>query len=88
MSRIITVASAKGGVGKTTLALNLAAALTRLGHDAVAVDADLDTPTLSVRLGIPQPERHLHGHLLGNYALEHAILRHTTSNTNPARPRI
>lgn len=37
----ITVFSAKGGVGKSTLAVNLAVALARRGHETVLVDADV-----------------------------------------------
>ena len=37
---IITVGNTKGGVGKTTIALNLAIALKLDGHDVWLVDAD------------------------------------------------
>lgn len=40
MTRIIGLASTKGGVGKTTIALNLAAVLTRRGSIVVVLDAD------------------------------------------------
>jgi len=40
MSRIITVASHKGGVGKTTTVLNLGHALAAMGHSVLLVDAD------------------------------------------------
>jgi flagellar biosynthesis protein FlhG len=39
---LVTVSGAKGGVGTTTIALNLAVALARQGRRAVFVDADLD----------------------------------------------
>ncbi len=42
--RVIAVASGKGGVGKTTVAVNLALALTAQGQRAGLVDADLYGP--------------------------------------------
>ena len=40
MARRIVIASQKGGVGKTTVSLNLAHALARRGHRTVLIDAD------------------------------------------------
>jgi septum site-determining protein MinD len=52
MSRIIGIVSAKGGVGKTVITINLAAALTELKRDVVAVDADLKLSGLGLQLGM------------------------------------
>jgi septum site-determining protein MinD len=52
MARVIAVASAKGGVGKTTTAAGLAAALAATDARVVAVDADLGMPNLAAAFGV------------------------------------
>ncbi len=47
----IGVYSAKGGVGKTTVAVNLAYALSRMGHRVGLLDADIDCPNVPLFLG-------------------------------------
>jgi MinD-like ATPase involved in chromosome partitioning or flagellar assembly len=51
MTRIIGVASGKGGVGKTTFATNLAIALTKFAQKVVLIDCNVTTPHLSYYLG-------------------------------------
>ena len=48
----IGVYSAKGGVGKTTIAVNLAYTLNRMGFRVGLLDADIDTPNISLFLGV------------------------------------
>jgi ATP-binding protein involved in chromosome partitioning len=49
---VIAVASGKGGVGKTTVAVNLALALTAQGHRTGLVDADLYGPDVPRMMGL------------------------------------
>jgi ATP-binding protein involved in chromosome partitioning len=51
VSQIIAVGSGKGGVGKTTLAVNLALAMSRLGFKVGLLDADIYGPNVPLMLG-------------------------------------
>jgi len=52
---IITVFSSKGGVGKTTVATNLAGALANAGKSVLIADLDLADPNVGTRFGLPTP---------------------------------
>jgi len=52
-TRLVAVIGGKGGVGKTSLAANLATAASRLAHTAVALDADWAKPALALRFQAP-----------------------------------
>src|SRR5438045_3411290 len=54
VKNLVAVASGKGGVGKTTVAVNLALALTKLGHTVGLLDADVYGPNVPIMLGTTQ----------------------------------
>ncbi|NLY56771.1 MAG: response regulator [Firmicutes bacterium] len=77
--RIVTVFSAKGGVGKTTIATNLAVALATEGFRVVLVDLDLQFGDIALMLDLTPKrtitdlvgEGELTAELVGDYLLEH-----------------
>jgi septum site-determining protein MinD len=76
MTRIIAVASGKGGVGKTTLVSNLSAALAHFGKSVVAVDANITTSNLGIHLGIPLYPVTIQDVLNGRAHLRDAVYNH------------
>ena len=72
-AHIIAVTSGKGGVGKTFVSANLAAALTRQGLRVLVLDADLGLANLDVVLNL-YPKITLHDVFTGKAALHEAVI--------------
>ncbi len=76
MSKLITIISGKGGVGKTTTAINLGAALNSFGKEVIVVDANLTTPNVGLHLGAPIVPVNLNHVLLGKARIADAVYEH------------
>ena len=76
MTRIICVASGKGGVGKTTIVANLATALTELEQNVVVIDSNMHTSNLGLHLGIPLYPVTLQDVLRGKAKIRDALYHH------------
>jgi ATP-binding protein involved in chromosome partitioning len=61
---IIAIASAKGGTGKSALAVNLAITMAQAGRKVALLDADLNSPSLMAMLGLRTPRRILASELI------------------------
>jgi flagellar biosynthesis protein FlhG len=72
-AHILAVTSGKGGVGKTFISANVAAALAAAGERVLVLDADLGLANLDVVLNL-QPKLTLHDVFTGKATLEQAIL--------------
>ena len=72
--KVMAVTSGKGGVGKTFVSANLAAALAKRGHRVLVLDADLGLANLDVVLNL-YPKTTLHDVFTGKAKIEDAIIK-------------
>lgn len=76
MTKYLGIISGKGGVGKSTSSINLAAALNYFGKDVIIVDGNLTTPNVGVHLGFPVAPIHIHHVLQGKNTIKEAVYMH------------
>ena len=69
MSKVISISNHKGGVGKTTSAINIGAGLNKLGKKILLIDLDPQA-NLSQSLGIIEPGKTIYGAIRGDYKLQ------------------
>ncbi|HSJ48813.1 MAG TPA: MinD/ParA family protein [Gammaproteobacteria bacterium] len=74
MARIIGISSGKGGVGKTSISVNLALQLARQGQRVCLFDADLGLANVNILLGL-QPRHTLADVIQGEVSLQDIIIR-------------
>lgn len=74
MAKVITVASGKGGVGKTSISLNLSLSLSRAGFRVCLFDADLGLANVNILTGL-YPDKGLAEVLAGQCALFEIMIR-------------
>lgn len=74
MARIISIASGKGGVGKTSLSVNLALQMAQLGQRVCLLDADLGLANVNILMGL-QPERTLAQVVQGQASVADILIR-------------
>jgi septum site-determining protein MinD len=73
MIRAYTIASGKGGTGKTTCTINLGASLAKLGLETFIMDADIGMANIGLLLGLEDAPITIHEVLAGKAKLEEAI---------------
>ncbi len=76
MSKITVITSGKGGVGKTTTAINLAAAMKYFGEDVLVIDGNLSTPNVGLHLNSPEVPINLNHVLRGKADPFEAVYEH------------
>ena len=69
MSKVISISNHKGGVGKTTSAINIGAGLNRLGKKVLLIDLDPQA-NLSQSLGLINQDKNIYGAIRGEYKLQ------------------
>ena len=77
--QIIGVMSQKGGVGKTTIAVNLAVMLRLKGYETLIVDLDTSNPSVGIHLGMHESEDGLEKFMTGSKGINEFLTVHAPS---------
>jgi chromosome partitioning protein len=73
MGKVLSISNHKGGVGKTTSAINIGAGLNKLGKRVLLIDLDPQA-NLSQSLGLTNQDKTIYGALKGEYKLEPVVV--------------
>ena len=73
MVRVFTIASGKGGTGKTTVTVNLGTSLAQFGKNTIIMDADIGMANMGLALGLEDVPITLHEVLAGKANVHEAI---------------
>ena len=76
MQKVIVITSGKGGVGKTTTAINLGAAMNYFGKNILIIDGNLSTPNVGIHLNSPEVPVNLNHVLLGKADVFESVYEH------------
>ena len=81
MGRIIAIANQKGGVGKTTTAINLSASLASMGQKVLALDMD-PQGNMTSGLGVDKDgvEKTVYDLIIGNAGIEECLCKDVIEN--------
>ncbi len=88
VARIIAVGAGKGGVGKSTIAANLAVALARRGHAVGLMDGDIYGPSVPTLLGLDALDAHSVGNTLQPFAVHNIKAMTLGKLVDPDKPLI
>ncbi|HLP79224.1 MAG TPA: P-loop NTPase [Acidobacteriota bacterium] len=81
MANIIAIASAKGGVGKSTTVINLASALHSFSRQVIIADCNLKKPNIGLYLGYTHTPHSMHSTLRGHSKVHEALYLHPSGLT-------
>ena len=80
MGTSICLASGKGGVGKSTISVNLGVALSKIGVKSIVVDGDFEGTSIGSLIGTDASLPSIHDYLSGDLAVEDVIINQDGAN--------